>query len=301
MKNTMIVVVGPTAAGKTNLSISLAGHYQTEIISADSRQMFKEMKIGTAVPDEHQLRKVPHHFIQNKSIHEYFSASMFEEEALSLSKKLFRKYNKVIMTGGSGLYINALCNGIDDIPDVDESVRNKLLTRMKDEGLESLRNELKTVDPEYCKNADLNNPKRILKALEVSIMTGRPYSSFLTRKKKKRDFCIIKVGVHVPREMLYQRINERVDRMIKAGLVDEARELFPHKHLNALNTVGYKELFQYFEEKISWEEAVRLIKRNTRRYARRQMTWFFNDREVRWFEPEEKKDIIQYIENMHPF
>ena len=297
----MIVIVGPTAAGKTNLSISLAGHYQTEIISADSRQMFKEMKIGTAVPDEHQLRKVPHHFIQNKSIHEYFSASMFEEEALSLSEKLFRKYSKVIMTGGSGLYINAFCHGIDDIPDVDESVRNKLLTRLKDEGLESLRHELKTMDPEYCKNADLNNPKRILKALEVSIMTGRPYSSFLTRKKKKRDFHIIKVGVHVPRELLYQRINERVDRMIEAGLVDEARALFPYKHLNALNTVGYKELFQYFEEKISWEEAVRLIKRNTRRYARRQMTWFSHDKEVCWFAPEEKDEIIQYIENKHGY
>jgi len=292
---TLIAIIGPTGIGKTDLSIDIAQRLNTEIISCDSRQVYKELKIGTAVPSETQLQKVKHHFIGNKSISDYYNASMFEVEALDLLEDLFQKYNNVIMTGGSGLYINAVCNGIDDLPTIDQELRKELLQRLKNEGVESLRMQLKMLDPDYYRQADTKNPKRILKALEVSLQTGKPYSSFLTNPKKDRNFRILKIGLQRDRDELYERINLRVDQMIKEGLVEEARSFYKEKHLNSLNTVGYRELFDYFDGSISLEKAIELIKRNSRHYAKRQISWFGRDNEIQWFHPDESEKIIEFI------
>ena len=296
MQNTLIVVVGPTGVGKTELSIDLAGHFKTEIISCDSRQFYREMVIGTSAPTEEQLSKVRHHFVRFLSVTDYYSASMYERDVLKLLPELFSRNPLVILTGGSGLYVDAVCTGIDDIPDVDPAAREKYWNLYRREGIESLRIALKLLDPDYYRIVDLKNHKRIIRALEICETTGRPYSSFLKKEKRQRDFRIIKIGLERPRDELYTRINERVDRMIGEGLVEEARNLLKYRHLNALQTLGYKELFEYFDGKITLETAISLIKRNSRRYAKRQITWWARDKEIRWFNPLQKDDIIMYIE-----
>jgi len=296
MKNILIVLVGPTCAGKTDLSINIARYFRCEIISADSRQFFREMKIGTAIPSNSQLAEIKHHFIRFLSIKDYYSASLFERDVLILLPELFIKNNVALMTGGSGMYIDAVCHGIDDIPDVDPQVREKYIRKYKNEGIHGLRLALKFLDPEHYENIDLKNPKRILRALEICESTGRPYSSFLTKHKRERDFRIIKIGIERQRDELYNRINNRVDEMISNGLEKEAESLVSMKDFNALNTVGYKEFFNYFEGKSTREEAVELIKRNTRRYAKRQMTWWGKDKEIVWFNADDFTEIIRFLE-----
>jgi tRNA dimethylallyltransferase len=295
MNNTLIVLLGPTGVGKTDLSIELAGYFGTEIISCDSRQFYREMQIGTAVPSDKQLKEIRHHFIRFISVKDYYSASLFERDVLNLIPTLFQKNNSVIMTGGSGLYIEAVCIGIDSIPDVDPSIREKYMKKYREEGIESLRVDLKLLDPEHYSKVDLRNYKRILRALEICETTGYPYSSFLNREKRERNFNIIKIGLNIERKDLYERINKRVDKMIESGLEAEVRSLIDRKDYNALNTVGYKEFFDFFEKKTSFEETVRLIKRNTRRYAKRQLTWWMRDKDIMWFSPDKKEDIITYI------
>lgn len=291
----LLVITGPTAVGKTDYAIAVAQALHTEIISADSRQIYREMSIGTARPSEELLQRVPHHMVGCRSIHEYYNASLYEEEVTSLLKDLFEQYDIVLLTGGSGLYIDAVCFGIDDLPTIDPQIREQYTKRLKQEGLAVLQEELRKIDPEYCQTADMANPKRVLKALEVYAMTHRPYSSFLTRTPKKRPFEPVFVVLDLPRHELHQRIDTRVDQMIRAGLIDEAKVLHPFKHLNALNTVGYKELFEYFEGKYELEQAIALIKRNTRRYARRQLTWFRKYQQAIWLPPQSPETLLQWL------
>lgn len=291
----LVVILGPTGIGKTDLSIDIAKEFETEIISSDSRQIYKELKIGTAVPTDEQLEKIKHHFIGNKSIYDYYNASMFEQEVLEVLNKLFLNLDYVVMTGGSGMYINAVCDGIDDLPTIDQELREELINQHKEKGIESLRLQLKMLDPKSYSKIDLKNPKRILKALEVSIQTGRPYSSFLSESKKKRNFNIIKIGLQRDRDELYERINLRVDQMIEDGLIDEAKRFYKDRHLNSLNTVGYKELFEFFDKKITQKKAIELIKRNSRHYAKRQISWFSRDKEIVWFNPDKKEEIIEFL------
>lgn len=294
-ENSLIVILGPTAIGKTSLSINLAKQFKTEIISSDSRQFYKEMSIGTAKPSKEELASAKHHFIENLSISDYYNVSKFEEEALFCLKKIFKKNKYAIMVGGSGLYINALCNGIDELPDPDEALREELKNLFKNEGIDALKLKLQKLDPEYYSIVDKANPKRLLRALEVCISTDKKYSSLRKQKSKKRDFNIIKIGLTIERKKLCERINNRVDIMMESGLLDEAKKLYPHKKLNSLNTVGYKELFDYFDGEISLERAVENIKTNSRRYAKRQMTWFKKDETIKWFNPENTLEIIEYI------
>lgn len=297
MHKTLIVLTGPTGIGKTTVGINIAQHFNTEIVSSDSRQLFKELQIGTAVPNNKQLSAVKHHFIHSHSITENYNASRYETEAIQLLEKLFQQKNIIVLVGGSMLYIDAICKGIDIMPDVDPEIRDSLKSQLKKEGLENLRFKLKKQDPDYYKIVDLKNPARIIHALEICLMTGKPYSSFRTNPNKKRPFSIIKIGLNCDREILHNRINKRVDLMIREGLEEEAKSVYPQKHLNSLNTVGYRELFAYFDGEISKEKAVELIKRNSRRYARKQLTWFRKDKEMRWFEPNQTAKIIEYIES----
>lgn len=294
----LIVIVGPTGIGKTDLSIDIAKEFNTEIISSDSRQVYKELKIGTAVPTDDQLKKVKHHFIGNISIYDYYNASMFEEEVLGTLKDLFINQDYVVMTGGSGMYINAVCDGIDYLPTIDQKLRDDLIKKYEEEGIESIRLQLKMLDPVSYTKIDLKNPKRMLKALEVSIQTGKPYSSFLNDTKKKRDFNIIKIGLQRDRQELYERINTRVDQMVEEGLIEEAKRFYKDRHLNSLNTVGYKELFDCFAGNITQEKAIELIKRNSRHYAKRQISWFSRDKEIVWFHPEKEEKIIEFINSV---
>lgn len=296
MQNTLLVITGPTGAGKTDIAFDIAAHFSSEIISCDSRQIFREMHVGTSAPTSEQLSKIKHYFIGSLSVKDYYSASLFERDVLKLLPALFAKNSLVIMTGGSGMYIDAVCNGIDDIPDTDPSIREKYIIKYNEEGIESLRVALKILDPEHYKKVDLRNYKRIIRALEICETAGRPYSSFMKKEKRKRDFMIIRTGIEQPREELFMRINRRVDRMISSGLEEEARKLYHLRHLNALNTVGYKEFFEYFDGTISREQAIDLIKRDTRRYAKRQITWWAKDKSIRWFHPDEVQKIIQYVE-----
>jgi len=295
--NTLIVVLGPTGVGKSDISIQLAKHYHTEIISADSRQFFKELCIGTAVPDKKDRNEVPHHFIQNKSIHDYYNVSSFEVEALGLIDQLFQTVNPLILAGGSMLYLDTICNGIDDIPTVDADTRNEVINWYEQNGIEALRERLLKLDPDYYNIVDLNNPKRMLHAVEICQMTGRTFTSFRTNTAKKRPFRIIKIGINQDRKVLYERINQRVLKMIEAGLVEEARSVYHFRDLNSLNTVGYKELFAYFDGTCSLEEAIDLIQRNTRKYARKQLTWFRRDNQIAWFEPNQLSAIINYVDD----
>jgi tRNA dimethylallyltransferase len=292
----LITLAGPTAVGKTQVAIEIAKQFKTEIINADSRQVYREMKIGTAVPSSLQLEAVPHHFIGSRSIQEYYNASMFEQDAIALLVRLFVGHDLVIMTGGSGMYMDAVCNGIDDFPAVNALIREKMRSDFQQKGMDWLKSRIRESDPDYYEQVDLNNPKRLLKALEIITMTGRPYSSFLTRKKKEREFNIIPVGLNAERTALYRNINQRVDSMIREGLVAEVEALLPFRHFNALNTVGYKEIFDHLDGKISLEEAIDLIKRHSRQYARRQITWFRKNSDIRWFAPEELIAIIKFAE-----
>ena len=280
----LIVIAGPTAVGKTAYAIELAKKYRTEIISADSRQFYKELKIGTAAPTEEELAAAPHHFIGNLSIHDYYNVSIYEQEALKLIGHLFEKYDKVIAVGGSGLYIDALCYGIDELPDADEELRKEIKRKFAEEGIAYLQREVKRLDPDFYDIADIHNPKRLQRALEVCLSTGKTYSSLRKNKRKSRDFRIRKYVLNMNREKLYQRINMRVDKMMEAGLLDEVRDLLPYQDLNALNTVGYKELFRYFDDEISLDQAVTDIKTNSRRYAKRQITWFKRYKDFTWID-----------------
>jgi tRNA dimethylallyltransferase len=297
MAKTLIIVTGPTAIGKTRIAIETAKFFHTEIVSADSRQIYRELSIGTAVPSPEELAEIKHHFIHSHSILENYNASRYETEAIGLLENLFNIYDAVVMTGGSMLYIDAVCSGIDTMPDVDTELRDNLKTRLKEEGIESLRLQLKKLDPVYYSRVDLKNPARIVHALEISLMTGKPYSSFRTSPKKERPFTIIKIGLDCGRTELHRRINRRVDQMLEAGLEDEARKVYPLKNLNALNTVGYREFFASFSGEISKEKAIERIKRNTRRYARKQLTWFRKDPEINWFHPDEPEKIIEFLKN----
>ncbi len=296
MNKILIVLLGPTCVGKTDISIDLAIHFGCEIISADSRQFYREMKIGTAVPADDKLARVNHHFIRFLPVKEYYSASLFERDAINTIEKIFRNKDLAIMAGGSGMYIDAVCEGIDDIPDVETSIREKYQDKYRQEGIEGLRIALKILDPDYYEKVDLRNHKRILRALEICDSTGRPYSSFLLKQKRERNFDVLKIGLELRREELYERINRRVDEMIRDGLESEARGLFELRHLNALNSVGYREFFDFFDGKITREKAIELIKRNTRRYAKRQMTWWAKDKGITWFKPDQVPEIIRFVQ-----
>jgi len=296
---TLIVVAGPTAVGKTAAAIRLAQYFNTAVVSADSRQFFREMSIGTAKPAESELAAAQHYFINSHSISESFSVGDFEKQGLVLLGELFKVHDKVILAGGSGLYIKAICEGFDDLPVADISVREKLNQQLEKEGITTLQEKLQQVDPDYYTQVDLNNPQRIIRALEVFETSGKPFSSYRNATINKRPFNIIKLALDMPRENLYTRINLRVDQMVKQGLIEEVKSLLPYRELNALNTVGYSELFDYFDGKTSLDEAVLLIKQNTRRFAKRQLTWFRKDKDFIWFDagvPDVIDQMIKTIE-----
>ena len=295
MNKTLIVITGPTAVGKTRLCIDIAKHFGIPVINADSRQIYKELRIGTASPTEEEMREVQHLFVGTLSLEDYYSASLYEQQVLALLAEQFKTHDYALMAGGSMMYIDAVCNGIDDIPTIDDETRKTMKRRLQEEGLESLCEELKQLDPDYFEIVDKQNPKRVVHALEICIMTGKTYTSFRKREKKQRPFRIVKIGLNLERKELYDRINARVDEMMLKGFLKEAENLFQQKNLNALNTVGYKELFDYFEGRWTLEEAVERIKGNTRRYARKQLTWYKKDEQMKWFHPDQKEDIINYI------
>lgn len=299
MKNTtktLVVLAGPTAVGKTEIGIEIAKYFNTEIISADSRQFYQEMNIGTAKPDSQQLATIKHHFIGHLSIHNYYNVSRFEQDVLHTLENLFQHYNLVLLVGGSGLYIDAVCNGIDDFPDPAPELRAYLKGILADEGIEKLRQMLATADPEYYKTVDVNNHSRLLRALEVCMTSGSKFSELRTESKKQRDFRIVKIALNMPRQSLFARIAQRVDVMMDKGLLDEVFRLLPFRHLNALQTVGYKELFEYIDGNITLEQAIEDIKTHTRRYAKRQITWFNRNGDYTWFDPVEITKIIDFIE-----
>ena len=299
---TLIVIIGPTGVGKTELCLTIARHLKTPIINADSRQIFAELPIGTCAPTPEQQATVKHYFVGNHHLQDYYSAAKFEQDALSLLSRLFNgeeddiQHDTALMSGGSMMYIDAVCKGIDNIPTVDDQTRQLMKQRLATEGLEALVDELKQLDPEHWKIVDRNNPRRVIHALEICHMTGRTYTSFRTNSIKHRPFNIIKIGLNRPREVLYERINQRVLTMMAQGLEEEARHVYPLRHLNSLNTVGYKELFTYFDGLIPFQEAVRQIQSNTRQYMRKQLTWFKKDESVTWFEPDNIEDILKYID-----
>ena len=295
--DTLIIVLGPTGIGKSDISIQLAKHYHSEIISADSRQFFRELSIGTAVPSSDDLEIVPHHFIQNKSIHDYYNVSDYETEVIQLVSELFKRTNPVILTGGSMLYLDTICNGIDDIPTVDPEIRDEVIAWYEKNGIEALRQRLLEIDPEYYQIVDLNNPKRLLHAVEIHQMTGLPFTSFRKKTVKERPFRMIKIGINQDRKILYDRINQRVLKMMNAGLLEEAKTVYPHRKLNSLNTVGYKELFTYLDGECTLDESIDLIQRNTRKYARKQLTWFRRDEKIKWFEPDRIQEIIEFVDS----
>lgn len=293
---TLIVITGPTAVGKTDLCLDIARHYGVPIINADSRQIYKELLIGTARPTEEQMQLVRHYFVGTLSLEDYYSASLYEQQVMSLLEELFRESDYALLSGGSMMYIDAVCNGIDDIPTIDDATRELMKRRLAEEGLQSLCEELQRLDPEYYEIVDRRNPRRVVHALEICVMTGQTYTSFRKREEKQRPFRIVKIGLNREREQLYDRINRRVDEMMAAGLLEEAWQMYPRRELNALNTVGYKELFDFLDGRWPLAEAIERIKGNTRRYARKQLTWYKKDPQIEWFSPEQKEDIIRYID-----
>jgi tRNA dimethylallyltransferase len=297
LSKTVIVIVGPTAIGKTAVSINIAKKLHCPILSADSRQFFKEMSIGTAKPSAEEMQGVTHYFINSHSITDDYNVGKYEAESIALLEELFKEHDQVIVVGGSGLYIDALCKGFDELPEANTEVREKIQSVLMSEGIEGLQHLLQKHDPEYYNKVDLNNPQRLSRAIEVYLTTGIPYSQFRKGENKKRNFNTIKIGLNDDRERLYERINKRVDDMINKGLIDEVRSLVPYKHLNALQTVGYKELFDHFENKTDLPTAIELIKQNTRRFAKRQLTWFRRDEEITWFAPNEQETIFKFITN----
>ncbi len=292
MNKYIISVVGPTAIGKTALAIKIASFFKTEILSADSRQFYKEMNIGTAVPSSEELKSAPHHFIQHKSIFDSYSVGDFEKEAIKKIEELFLKHNILVLVGGSGLYTDAVIKGLDYFPDIEPGIRDNLNLTLKKNGIEKLQKKLKKLDLDYYTKIDVNNPHRLIRALEICIGTGKPYSSFLKKKEIKRSFKTIKIGLTADRPLIYQRINKRVDIMMESGLVEEAKKLFVNRSLNALQTVGYKELFNYFDNTLSLEAAIEEIKKNTRRFSKRQLTWYRKDEEILWFDYKNPSDKI---------
>ena len=296
MRKKLVVLLGPTAVGKTELSLQLAERLGCPIISADSRQLYRDMVVATAAPTREQLARVPHYFIGTLALTDYYSAACYEEEAMALMQELFAHHDTLLLTGGSMMYIDAVCNGIDEIPTISEEVRRAVVTRYEEEGLDVLLEELQRLDPDFYEKVDRRNPKRVIHAVEICRMTGQPYSSLRTETKKERPFDIVKIGLTRPREELYERINSRVDAMMRDGLEAEARRLYPYRHLNALNTVGYKEMFAYFDGTYDLPAAVEKIKRNTRVYARKQMTWFRRDDTIVWFTPDDRLKLFAYVE-----
>ena len=294
--HTLIVLIGPTGVGKTELSLQIAERHKTSIISADSRQLYKDLVIGTAAPTEAQLARVKHYFVGTLQLTDYYSAAQYEAEVMHKLDELFQKKDVVLLTGGSMMYVDAVCKGIDDIPTVDNETRQHMLKHYEEKGLEHLCNELRLLDPEYYRIVDLKNPKRVIHALEICYMTGKTYTSFRTSEKKERPFRILKIGLRREREELYERINKRVDEMIKEGLVNEVQNVFPYRNLNSLNTVGYKEIFKYLEGEWDLEFAIEKIKQNSRIYSRKQMTWFKRDEEITWFHPDQHEEIFQHID-----
>ncbi|WP_289105499.1 tRNA (adenosine(37)-N6)-dimethylallyltransferase MiaA [uncultured Bacteroides sp.] len=296
-KKTLIVLIGPTGVGKTDLSIKIAEKYGSPIISADSRQLYSDLKIGTAAPTEEYLKRVKHYFVGTLKLTDYYSAAQYESEVISLLEELFKSNNTILLTGGSMMYIDAICKGIDDIPTVDSETRQMMMEKYEKEGLDRLCAELKLLDPKYYSTVDLKNPKRVIHALEICYMTGKTYTSFRTGNKKQRPFDIIKIGLCRDREELYERINKRVDIMIKEGLVDEVKSVYEYRNLNSLNTVGYKEIIQYLEGNCTLEFAIEKIKQNSRIYSRKQMTWFKRDNDITWFHPDKEEEIMEFIES----
>ena len=295
MTKTLVVILGPTGVGKTDTCIRVAKHFNVPIINADSRQIFQEIPIGTAAPTQVQQQEIKHYFVGNHQLDDYYSASMYEQDVLSLLEKLFTSQDIALMSGGSMMYIDAVCNGIDDIPTVDEQTRQWMKQRLHDEGLPTLVEELRQLDPIHYEFVDKNNPRRVVHALEICHMTGKTYTSFRTNKIKERPFQIIKIGLNLPREELYQRINQRVLNMIQEGWVEEALKVYPKRELNSLHTVGYRELFDYLDGLYTLDEAIEKIQSNTRRYMRKQLTWFKRDQKIRWFSPNNIEEIINYI------
>ena len=293
----LIVIVGPTAVGKSDLAIDIALKYKVEIISADSRQVFRELNLGTAKPTDEALKKVKHHFINSHSIHDSFSAGHFEKEAIALIQLLHRDDKNALMVGGSGMYVDAVLRGFNEIPQVPLEIREKYTQLNSDKGLRYLQEQLRKSDPRYFESVDLSNTQRVIRALEVIDYTGQPFSDFLIDSDVKRDFRAIKIGLEWERKVLYERINERMDRMIREGLFEEAESLFEYRNLYALQTVGYSEIFEYLDGKYDRDEAIRLLKRNSRRYAKRQLTWFKRDEQVKWFQPNQQAEIHNYIES----
>ena len=293
--STLIVITGPTAVGKTALTIELARYYNTPVINADSRQIYRELKIGTAAPSEEQLKQARHYFVGTKSINDYYNASMYEQEVMQLLQTLFATSPIQILSGGSMMYIDAVCNGIDDIPTVRDDIREEMKRRYQEEGLEALCADLQRLDPEHYAIVDRQNYRRVIHALEICYQTGKTYTSFRTQAKKERPFRIVKIGLNCERDILYNKINARVDEMMENGLLQEAERLYKFRQLNALNTVGYKELFDYMDGRWPLGEAVERIKGNTRRYARKQLTWFKRDEQIQWFRPNQKDEILKYI------
>jgi len=298
MTKTLLVLIGPTGVGKTELSLRLAEKFGSPIISSDSRQLYADLKIGTAAPTPEQLNRISHYFVGTLKLTDYYSAAQYETEVLKLLDELFLTKDVLVMTGGSMMYVDAVCKGIDDIPTVDKDTRELLIHKYGTEGLENLCAELKLLDPEYYKIVDLKNPKRVVHALEICYMTGKTYTSFRTRSAKERPFRIIKIGLTRDREELYERINRRVDIMMEEGLLDEARSVYPYKQLNSLNTVGYKELFNYFDGIWELPFAIEKIKQNSRIYSRKQITWFKRDEDIAWFHPDQEEEILTYIQKM---
>ena len=294
----LITIIGATGIGKTELSLAVAKHYNTEIISSDSRQFYKEMNIGTAVPSLKELEQVKHHFIQNRSIFEDYSVGEFERDALLLLDQLFSKYDVVVMVGGSGLYVEAVLRGLDEFPDIDPEIRVKLKLELLENGIKSLQDRLRVLDLETYHKIDIENKQRLIRALEICLGTGKAYSSYLNIKKNQRKFNPIKIGIRAEREFVYDRINKRVDTMIKEDLLDEVEKLYKNRNLNSLQTVGYKELFRYLDNELSFDEAVSEIKKNTRRFAKRQGTWFRKDKDIKWFEyPVLLNDVTNYVDS----
>lgn len=294
---TLIVLIGPTGVGKTDLSIRIAEKYNSPIISADSRQLYSELKIGTAAPSEEYLKKIKHYFVGTLKLTDYYSAAQYESDVMELLDALFKNHDTILLTGGSMMYIDAICKGIDDIPTVDSETRRMMMEKYENEGLERLCSELKLLDPKYYSIVDLKNPKRVIHALEICYMTGKTYTSFRTGNKKQRPFNILKIGLSRDRDELYERINRRVDIMISEGLIDEVKSVYKYKELNSLNTVGYKEIIQYLDGNWTLDYAIDKIKQNSRIYSRKQMTWFKRDNEINWFNPDNEEDIMEFIES----
>ena len=295
-KGKLIVIVGPTASGKTNIAIKLAKYFDAEIISADSRQFYKEIPIGTAAPTKAEQSEVVHHFVSTLSVADDYNVYKFEHDVLNLIDTQFVHSKVVIMTGGSGLYIDAVCKGIDILPDIDESLRSSIVKLFENQGIVALQEKLQELDSVYYNQVDLNNPKRLMRAIEVCLQTNTPYSQLRKNNPQTRSFDIIKIGISVPRDVLVERINKRVDLMIDLGWMDEAKSVFPVKHYNSLNTVGYKELFAFFENSMTYDQAIEKIKTNTRRYAKRQMTWFRRDKDIHWFDYNDADGMESFIQ-----